>query len=462
MGLNDKKAERALFFSAVIAVLGMVAAATPESIAARTAETARLVSVKDVPAGAMCAWDSPVAPLDAAPFVARDTRFAESMPGVSAGPMMALLPGNLLAALQQARPALPAALNESKRSPAFRRIADTYPTYTAVGVNLQTDEVILQDNNLWSTRVFNRLDNTPPGGKATEPKRIIQGEETFIQFNNGVYIDPSNGDIYSVESDTGDKMVVFSHDARGNVAPKRVLATPHRVYSIAIDEVKKELYVTVEYPPEIVVYRKEAAGDEAPLRRIQGDRTQLKTPHGIVVDVKNQLLYVNNWGHYTSFRNPGTGRFDLPAINVYALDASGDAAPLRVIQGDRTRLNWPGNMTLHPDTGELYVANDVDQSILVFRGMAYIRGDVPPARVLKGDKTSLTNPTGVFIDTKHQELWVSNLGNASATVYPLLANGNVAPLRTIRSGPPGHLSLTFGRTAAVAYDINRQEILVPN
>ena len=85
-----------------------------------------------------------------------------------------------------------------------------------------------------------------------------------------------------------------------------------------------------------------------------------------------------------------------------------------------------------------------------------------PVRVLKGDKTKLTYPTAVFVDTKHQELWVSNLGNASATVYPLMANGNVAPLRQIRSAPLGHISLTFGRTAAVAYDSKRQEILVPN
>lgn len=459
MALGNSTRELAIAIAAALAIVGLVAAA-PASLSGRTVAASRLVAVTEVPAGDMCVWDSE--PTRDVAALGEVQESASLLAGMTAPPMMSGLPGSLFAALQDGRTPFPAALNESRRPPVFRRIADTYPTYTAVGVNLQTDEVILQDNNLWSTRVFNRLDNTAAGARPTEPKRIIQGEETFIQFNNGVYIDPANGDIYSVESDTGDKLVVFNHDARGNVAPKRVLNTPHRVYSIAVDEVKKELYVTVEYPPEIVVYRKEASGDEPALRRIQGDRTRLETPHGIVVDVKNQLLYVNNWGHYTSFRNPGTGRFDPPSINVYALDANGEAPPLRVIQGSRTRLNWPGNMTLHPDTGELYVANDVDQSILVFGGMAYIRGDVPPTRVLKGDKTSLTNPTGVFIDTKHQELWVSNLGSASATVYPLLANGNVAPLRTIRSGPPGHLSLTFGRTAAVAYDINRQEILVPN
>jgi DNA-binding beta-propeller fold protein YncE len=160
--------------------------------------------------------------------------------------------------------------------------------------------------------------------------------------------------------------------------------------------------------------------------------------------------------------NLGSGRFNLPSITVYPLDASGDAAPLRVIQGDRTQMNWPSNLAVDQDTGDLYVANNVNQSLLVFTGMTYQRGNVPPARVIKGDKTGLTNPTGVFVDTKHQELWVSNLGNSSATVYPLKANGNAAPSRIIRSAPRDHTSLTFGRTAAVTYDSNRQEILVPN
>ena len=291
---------------------------------------------------------------------------------------------------------------------------------------------------------------------------MIQGEETHIQFNNGVYVDPENGDIYSVESDTGDRMVVFAHDASGNAAPKRILNTPHRVYSIAVDEEREELYVTVEYPPEVVVYRKDASGDEQPLRRIVGQRTKLEGPHGIAVDVENQLLYVNTWGQATNFRNPGTGRFNPPAINIYPLDASGDTPPVRRIQGDRTQMNWPGNMALNPDNGDLYVANDVEHSILVFTGLAYVRGNVPPTRVIKGDQTALIYPTGVAIDTTNQELWVSNLGNASATAYPLMADGNVEPLRTIRSAPREHQSLTFGRTAAVAYDPNRQEILVPN
>jgi len=448
MQLKRLKRKSVLFTIAVIAIAGILIRSDSEWAAVPITGTAQLVSVQQFPEGVACTWEDP-----------------------STVPLLASLsPSLFVGAMQEGqrqgggnnRRQIPQAVTEITRPLQFRTIADTYPTYTAVGVNLLTDEVILQDNNLWSTRVFNRLDNTPANARFTEPKRIIQGENTHIQFNNGVYVDPQNGDIYSVESDTGDKMVVFAHDAKGNIAPKRILNTPHRAYSIAVDEEKKEIFITIEYPPQIVVYRKEAGGDEKPLRVIEGDRTLLKTPHGVAIDSKNQLLFVNNWGMYTSYKNPGTGRFDMPSINIYALNANGDVAPTRIIEGDKTRLNWPGNMTLHPDTRELYVADDIDQSVLVFGNLTTANGNVAPVRAIKGDRTKLMNPTGVFVDTKHQELWVSNLGNSSATVYPLMANGNVAPLRQIRSAPQGHQSLTFGRTAAVAYDSKRQEILVPN
>jgi DNA-binding beta-propeller fold protein YncE len=173
-------------------------------------------------------------------------------------------------------------------------------------------------------------------------------------------------------------------------------------------------------------------------------------------------LYVNIWGNHSDFRKPGTGKFNPPAINVYPLYASGDTPPLRVITGDKTQLNWPAAMKLNPNTGDLYVANDIGQSILVYSGAATAQGNVAPARVIKGPRTRLSYPTGVALDFKNQEMWVSNMGSASATVYPLMSNGDVAPLRVVRSAPEGKKSLVFGRTTAVAYDSNREQILVPN
>jgi 6-phosphogluconolactonase (cycloisomerase 2 family) len=341
-----------------------------------------------------------------------------------------------------------------------RTIRDSYPTYSFVAVDMKHDEVILQDNNLWAIRVFKRTENSPPGAPLSVPVRVIEGEKTDIQYNNGVYIDPENGDIYSVETDVGDKVVIFDRSKNGNVEPTRILNTPHRGFGLAVDEEKDELFVSVQYPPQVPVYRKDAKDDDKPLRSLQGESTRLSDTHGIAIDTKRKLMFVNNWGHVSDYLTAGTGRFEDASIAIYSLDAAGDTPPMRVIQGPRTQLNWPGAMSLEPESGDLYVANDVDHSILVFKGTD--QGNVAPTRVIKGSRTRLYHPTGVFVDTKNKEVWASNFGNATATVYSLMANGDVAPLRTIKSAPDGYEGLKFGKVEAVAYDSKRQEYLVPN
>src|SRR3989442_9595073 len=117
-------------------------------------------------------------------------------------------------------------------------------------------------------------------------------------------------------------------------------------------------------------------------------------------------------------------------------------------------------MSLDPDNGNLYVANDVGNSILVFRETD--QGNVAPSRVIKGNKTGLSHPAGISVDLKNKEVWVSNMGNSSATCYSLTANGNSAPSRTIRSAPLGRTSVKFGKPQAVAYDSKPEKYLVPN
>ena len=344
--------------------------------------------------------------------------------------------------------------------PPVRDIRDTAPIYSSVGVDIQHNEVFLQDSNTWSIRVFSRLDNAKPGAPPTEARRVIAGNKSDVQFNSCVYIDPASGDVYSVENDIGDVIVVFNHDATGNVEPKTKLKVTHRAFAMAIDNENQEMYVSVQYPPQVAVYRKGASGDEKPRRLLIGDKTKLSDAHGLAIDTKNNLLFVNNWGNISDYRVAGSGRFEPPSITVYPLKADGNTPPLRVIQGPTTTLNWPGAMSIDPDTGDLYVANDMSQSIVVFHSKD--EGDVAPARQIKGPSTGITYPTGVFVDSKNKEVWVSNLGNSTATVYPLMANGDVPPLRVIRSAEEGKASLRFGKTQALVYDPIREEILVPN
>jgi DNA-binding beta-propeller fold protein YncE len=309
----------------------------------------------------------------------------------------------------------------------------------------------------------------------------------------GVYIDPKTLEVYVTNNDTVNWMPVFSREARGNVAPDRALATPHRTWGITADELRQELYMTIQSPSAVIVYRKAASGTDEPLRMLEGDATELADARGIAVDTTNDLLVVSNHGHrqfyggpavsswsgtwaawlqndgfpqQTGLRTlprrhvPGLGRFEMPSINIYQRTASGNTAPLRVIKGSRTQLNWPGHVVVHEQRREIFVANDADDSVLVFR--LTDTGNVAPTRVIKGTRSGLKNPAGIALDRVNGELWVANMGNYSATVHPITANGDVAPLRTIRGGPAGRVGLMIGNPGAIDYDSKRQEILVPN
>ena len=350
--------------------------------------------------------------------------------------------------------------------PPLRMIRDTDPIYSSIALDSSSDEVLLYDANLFGIKVFSRTENTPANAKLSTPKREIGGasiawpNNTGMQFNNGLYVDPKTGDIYSAEADTGDSIKVFPRGAQGDVKPLRSLDTPHRSYAISADEDKQELYLAVQWPPAIHVYRKTASGKDKPIRIIEGAQTKLMDIQGIAVDVKSRLIFVSNYGNYSDYTTPGTGKFYPPSITVFKLDADGDSAPVRIIQGPQTQMDWPAQLSVDPARGELYIANNVGNSLLVFREVD--SGDVKPVRVIKGPKTGISNPTGVAVDLQHNEVWVSNMGNSSARVYALTAQGDVPPLRTIRSAPEGKLSLKFSKPGAVAYDSKREEVLAPN
>jgi len=366
-----------------------------------------------------------------------------------------------------------------------RMIRDSYAAYSAVAVDPVNNEVVLTDENLFQILVYDRLDNTPPTARMTEPKRMIAGLRTKIEFQCGLYIDPQNGDIFAVNNDTVDTLVIFSREARGNVPPTRELYTPHGTFGIAVDEPAQEMFLTTQHDSSVVVFPKYAEKDDAPVRLLQGGRTMLADPHGIAVDTRNQLLFVSNYGSVSARsaelsdgegrrgekrpenwpleRNvavPGSGEFRPPSITVYPLKASGNTPPLRVIQGPQTRMNWPAHIFMDEKRGELYVANDMEHSILVFDASA--SGNAAPKRVLEGPRTMIKNPTGVFVDFENDELWVANFGNHAATVYPRGASGDTPPLRVIRSGPIGEPALGIGNPHPIAYDSKREEILVPN
>ena len=181
--------------------------------------------------------------------------------------------------------------------PPLHYIKDPYAAWSSIAVNAENDMVVMTDENLFRIVEYSRLDNTPPNAPLTEPRRVIGGDNTRTEMLCGAYIDPKTLEVYVTNNDTQDFMPVFSREARGNAVPDRLLATPHQAWGIAADEVRQELYLTVQGAAAVVVYRKAAAGTEPPLRILEGNATELADPHGITLDMKNDLMITANHGH---------------------------------------------------------------------------------------------------------------------------------------------------------------------
>ena len=350
-----------------------------------------------------------------------------------------------------------------------RVIKDQYPSFSAVAINAEENMLVVTDENLYQILEYDRRENTPPQARLTEPKRIISGPNTRAEMMCGVYIDPVTKEVYVLNNDTQNWLPVFPRDARGNATPSRYLAAPHGTFGIAVNEETQQMFMTVQHQNSVVVYRKQASGDEKPLRTIAGSDTQLEDPHGIALDVKNKLIFVSNFGN-AQVSPPGSrggrraaetyGKFEPPSITVYPLEASGNVKPLWIIEGSQTTLNWPSHIALHEPRQELFIANDADDSILVFR--AGDKGNVAPIRTIKGPNTGIKNPPGIALDIKNAEISVASMGTHAVLFFPVTADGDVKPSRIIRAGPANQVALNIGNPGAVGYDSKRGQILVPN
>lgn len=373
--------------------------------------------------------------------------------------------------------------------PPIRAIENLNPVFSAIAMDGSREEVyISNDNEASPPSVLVYPAQFAPTDQVMEPRRRIAGPKAHLELVCGLAVSPENKEIYTASGDV-DKMNVFPLDANGDLFPSRVLNVSHGSGGVFLDAKNNELYITTEHVNRISIYRREAQGEEDPLRYIQGPNTGLADPHGIYVDnQRNEILVTNhgNWrktepgeafaltgdGKLARMRGsqshrgipeelgPSTGKFMPPSVIFYPRAAQGNVAPLRTIQGTKTRLNIPLGIYRDPVSGQIVIANAGDDSVLFFDANA--TGDVAPARVIKGTATEVKGPTGVLIDAKRDELWVTNWDNHTVSVFPRLAQGNVAPLRVIRSAPKGATLSTLGRAGAVAYDPKRDEILVPN
>jgi DNA-binding beta-propeller fold protein YncE len=188
-------------------------------------------------------------------------------------------------------------------------------------------------------------------------------------------------------------------------------------------------------------------GSTAPNRVVNGGNTLLNEPRSIAVDMTRHQIYVAN--------------FSGNSILVFngARTVSGDRAPARTFTGAATTLNGPSALFLDVFNDRLYIANTTDNSILVYNNASTASGNVSPSRTLKGGATSLNAPTGVFVDTTRDKMYVINGGANSILAFDNAAtvSGNTPPARTI-SG----LSTGMNSPSAGALDVFQDRLYVAN
>jgi DNA-binding beta-propeller fold protein YncE len=174
--------------------------------------------------------------------------------------------------------------------------------------------------------------------------------------------------------------------------------------------------------PQIAAFARLAKEDTPPLRKLEGQGTLLgRTMHDLAYDAAHDEIVVTN-----AFAQ---------AILTFRGGAGGEQPPIRVIQGVRTRLNEARAMdkvAIDPLHNEIFITTGSD-NVLVFAREA--NGDVAPIRVLGGPDTLIGERPTVRVDPVRNLLFLT--GQSGLLVFDRTASGNARP-RIIEGPRTGH------------------------
>jgi hypothetical protein len=293
------------------------------------------------------------------------------------------------------------------------------------------------------------------------PLRTIPG--TFINSNpavnpNGVALDPSKGwmlvtaSAYAEPTDS-----VKAYDSTGTESTVRAsisgsntgLSNPFGIY---VDATDNEIGVANTGNNSVTIYDNSPAaiwGNATPLHIILGPDTGLSQPTGIAsyADLGNSIIVVANAGNNS--------------VTFYSRDdvinGTGDVLPLHTIKGSKTGLRFPCGLYVDTSRNEIGVANNGNDSVTIYDLSMSLDGNISPVRTIQGQDTGLAAPCGLYVDTSHEEIGVVNNVSSTVTFYPLTAEGNVASTRTLRGYATG-----LDRPSGIYLDMDTDQIVVAN
>jgi DNA-binding beta-propeller fold protein YncE len=149
------------------------------------------------------------------------------------------------------------------------------------------------------------------------------------------------------------------------------------LHGIAYNPVRDEIIVGNPLAAVVLVFRGGANGNEAPLRTLQGPKTKLAYPHSVAIDVHNKELIVLDRG--------------AQSVLFFPWDAEGDVAPLRILHGEKTMLERVVGAAVDPERDLLVVTSTTSArkqpALYIFNRTD--NGNVAPRAIIAGPKTGI-------------------------------------------------------------------------
>ncbi len=199
------------------------------------------------------------------------------------------------------------------------------------------------------------------------------------------------------------RILAFARSANGNVGPVRSIEgqgtkLSRTMHGIVYDDVHDEIIVPVHLAGAVLVFRGDAKGEEAPIRVIQGPRTRILRPETVALDTVHNEIFVGEDG----------GKDVL----VFARDAQGDVSPLRMIRGPKTQLDEIRSLDVDPVRNLLVVSSRSPKfptGIYIFNRTD--DGDVAPRALIAGPKTGISRIRQVAVDPQQGKIFAAVKNN---------------------------------------------------
>lgn len=270
---------------------------------------------------------------------------------------------------------------------------------------------------------------------------------TYEPLENVVYV----ADFY------GQAIDVYAEGAHGNTAPLRTFSSPSlgQPRRIAISVEHDELLAAVSGCCLAAFPRTASGNNVAALRFIQwggsaGSVTRLNNPSGPVLRKSSDTLIVADYK-----QNPDNSYSGV--LLSFDRSASGNAAPVSSIEGNLTLLGTGAVGPAYDAVHDEIIVVGVDYTTSTYRILSFAgtaSGNAPPLRSIEGTAANLNGVTDVAYDPDSETIYVTEGGyngiQANVLAFPRTADGNVAPARVI-AGANTMIGYPIGIAVTVAH-----------